>query len=247
MKNLVLILSLLITSVSVQAQSAKEIITKADNKLRGNSAYAEMTITSIRPKWSKVMQLKTWTQGSNKSVTLITSPAKEKGTVFLMRDKEIWNYVPSIDRTVKLPPSMMMQNWMGTDLTNDDMVKQSSIVTDYTHKIIGSEKVGDLMCWKIELTPKKDAAVVWGKIITWIDKIDYMQMKALYYDEDDFLVNKIIATEVKLFGDKRLPSKLEFIPMDKKGHKTIIEYKTWQFGVTIPDEYFTTRYMKRLK
>jgi outer membrane lipoprotein-sorting protein len=215
--------------------------------LRGGSAYSEMTITSVRPKWSKVMELKTWTEGSTKSVTLVTSPAKEKGTVFLMNDKEIWNYVPSIDRTIKLPPSMMMQNWMGTDLTNDDMVKQSSIVADYDHKILGSEKIDDLMCWKIELTPKKDAAVVWGKIILWIDKEDYMQMKALYYDEDGFLVNKIITSDIKQFGDKKLPSKMEFIPVDKKGHKTIIEYKTWKFGVTIPEEYFTTRYMKRLK
>jgi len=247
MKTILLFFSILSIAFSTNSQTAKEIIKKSDGLVRGTSAYAELKITSVRPKWTKVMELKTWTEGSTKSVSLVTSPAKEKGTVFLMRDKEIWNYVPSIERTIKLPPSMMMQNWMGTDMTNDDMIKQSSIVTDYTHKILTSEKIGGLMCWKLQLTPKKDAAVVWGKIIVWIDKTDYMQMKILYYDEDDFLVNKIIASEVKQFGDKKLPSKLVFIPMDKKGNKTIIEYKKWDFDVTIPPEYFTTRYMKRLK
>jgi len=247
MKKILTLFTMLLLVSSAQAQTAKEIITKADGIIRGTTTYAELKITSIRPKWTKVMELKTWSEGSTKSVSLVTSPAKEKGTVFLMRDKEIWNYLPSIERTIKLPPSMMMQNWMGTDMTNDDMIKQSSIVTDYNHKILSTEKIGGLLCWKLELTPKENAAVVWGKIIIWIDKADYMQMKVLYYDEDDFLVNKIVASNVKQFGDKKLPSKLEFTPMDKKGNKTIIEYKTWQFGVKIPAEYFTTRYMKRLK
>ena len=72
---------------------------------------------------------------------------------------------------------MMMQSWMGTDLTNDDLIKQSSTVVDYTHKLLGSEAIQGLDCWKLELIPKEEATVVWGKIITWIDKADYMQMK----------------------------------------------------------------------
>ncbi|MDX5583637.1 MAG: outer membrane lipoprotein-sorting protein, partial [Aureibaculum sp.] len=121
------------------AQSAEDIIRKADEKYRGKSSYSEMTIDIVRPKWSKQMKIKGWTEGTKYSVSIVTSPAKEKGTVFLMRDKEVWNYMPTIDRTIKFPPSMMLQNWMGTDLTNDDLVKQSSILVDYTHKIIGEE------------------------------------------------------------------------------------------------------------
>ena len=232
---------------ALQAQSAREIIQKADAKVRGTSAYAEMSIQVVRPKWTKTMHLKTWTKGKDKSVSLVTAPAKEKGTVFLMRGKEIWNYIPSIERTIKLPPSMMMQNWMGTDMTNDDLIKQSSIVTDYEQEIVGSEMVEGRNCWKIALTPKPDASVVWGKILIWIDRKDYMQLKILYYDEDDFLVNKIIASDIKTFDRRVLPSKLEFIPVDKEGQKTIIRYQVWKFDVNIPEKYFSTRYMKRLK
>ncbi|HHC80660.1 MAG TPA: outer membrane lipoprotein-sorting protein [Flavobacteriia bacterium] len=231
----------------IKAQTATEIVNKSDKIARGTTSYAEVKITVVRPKWSKDMNLKIWSKGADYSVSLVTSPAKEKGSVFLKRKTEVWNYIPSIERTIKLPPSMMMQNWMGTDMTNDDLVKQSSIVVDYTHKIIGTEKVIGLDCWKLELTPKEDAAVVWGKIIMWIDKTDYMQLKIEFYDEDAFLVNKLIAYHPKKFGNRTLPSKIEYIPVDKKGQKTVIEYLVWKFDLSIPDTYFTSNYMKRLR
>jgi len=227
-------------------QSAEEIVQKADSKFRGMTSYAEMTIEIIRPKWSREMKMKAWSKGSDYSVSVITSPAKEQGTVFLMRDKEVWNYLPTLDRTIKFPPSLMLQNWMGTDLTNDDLVKQSSLVTDYDKKIVGEEDKEGYPCWKIELTPKQDAAVVWGKIILWIDKEEYMEMETDFYDEDQFLVNRMVASEVKTFDGKVLPSKLTVIPVDKPGQSTVITYQKWEFGLDVPPEYFTVNYMKRI-
>lgn len=227
-------------------QTADEIVKKADTKFRGKSSFSEITINIIRPKWSKEMKMKGWSKGSDYSVSVITSPAKEKGTVFLMREKEVWNYLPTIDRTVKFPPSMMLQNWMGTDLTNDDLVKQSSLVTDYDKKIVGEEDKEGYTCWEIELTPKSDAAVVWGKIIIWIDQKEFMQMQTDFYDEDMFLVNQMIGSDVKTFDGKLLPSKLTVIPKDKPGQSTIITYDEWKFDIDIPDVYFTTNYMKRI-
>ena len=231
---------------SIHAQSAADIIQKADKKFRGNTSYAEMTIDIIRPKWSKQMKMKAWSKGSKYSVSVVLSPAKEKGTVFLMRDKEVWNFIPNIDRKIKFPPSMMMQNWMGTDLTNDDMVKMSSIVEDYHSKIIGEEEKEGYPCWKIALTPKVNAAVVWGKIIIWVDKKEYMQMQVDYYDEDGFLVNQMLASDVKTFSQKKLPSKLRIIPKDKEGQETVITYTVWKFNIKVPEVYFTSNYMNRI-
>ena len=245
--SIFIIILFLVIPIFSQGQTAKEIIEKADEKMRGTTSYSEITITTVRPKWQKEMTLKTWTQGSDYSVSVVLSPAKEKGSVFLKRKNEVWNYLPSLERTIKLPPSMMMQSWMGTDLTNDDLIKQSSTVVDYTHKLLGSEAIQGLDCWKLELIPKEEATVVWGKIITWIDKGDYMQMKMEFYDEDDELVNLMSGSNVKTFGNKKLPSIMEFKPMDNEGHKTIIEYLVWEFDVDISDNYFTTQYVSRLK
>jgi outer membrane lipoprotein-sorting protein len=242
----ILILSLMILSNVSIGQTADDIVKAADEKFRGKSSYAEMTISIIRPKWSKDMKMKAWSKGSDYSVSVVMSPAKEKGTVFLMRNKEVWNYLPTIDRTIKFPPSMMLQNWMGTDLTNDDLVKQSSMVTDYDKKIIGEEEKEGYPCWKIELIPKENAAVVWGKIVIWIDKKEYMQLQTDFYDEDGFLVNQMIGSEVKSFDNKILPSKLTVIPVDKPGQSTVITYEQWKFDIIVPEDYFTTNYMKRI-
>ena len=229
------------------AQSAEEIIKKADEKYRGKSSYSEMTIDIVRPKWSKQMKIKGWSEGTKYSVSIVTSPAKEKGTVFLMRDKEVWNYMPTIDRTIKFPPSMMLQNWMGTDLTNDDLVKQSSILIDYTHKIIGEELMEGYTCWVIELTPKEDAPVVWGKVLIWVDNNEFMMLRTDYYDEDDFLVNQMIGSEIKEFSGKKLPSKLRIIPSENTGQETILIYDKLEFDISISDQYFTINYMKRIR
>jgi outer membrane lipoprotein-sorting protein len=246
MKNIYLIL-IVFSALNLNSQTALEIIEKADSKMRGASSYSEMSITIVRPKWQKTMTMKNWSEGNDFAVSLVTSPAKEKGSVFLKRKNEVWNYLPSLERTIKLPPSMMTQSFMGTDLTNDDLVKQSSMVVDYTHKILTEDNVRGFTCWKLELTPTEEATVVWGKLVVWIDKKDYMQLKVEFYDEDEELVNLMEGYEAKMYGDKKLLSRIEFIPLDDEGNKTIIEYNVWEFDQEIPSNYFTTQYVSRLK
>jgi len=245
--NRFLFLLFCFTSTGMLCQNARDIVENSDVRLRGTSSYAEVSITIVRPKWQKEMNLKSWSRGNEYSVTLVTSPAKEKGSVFLKRKREAWNYLPAIERTIKLPPSMMTQNWMGTDFTNDDLIKQSSIVIDYTHEIIGSETLEGLDTWKIELFPTEESSVVWGKLIVWIDKIDYMQLKTEFYDEDLEIVNKMVGSEIKQYNGRKLPSKLEFYPLEDEGHKTIIHYNKWNFDIKVPENYFSTQYVSRLK
>lgn len=233
---------------SAQNISAKEVIKKADEILRGvKSTKAEMTIKIVRPKWSREMKMKSWSKGDDLSMILITTPVKDRGTTFLMRKKEVWNWIPAIDRTIKLPPSMMMQSWMGTDFTNDDLVKQSSIVTDYLHTIVGDSTIDGRECYKLQMIAKEDAPVVWGKILTWVDKKDYLQLYTEFYDEDDELVNVMKASEIKNMGGKLLPTRTEMIPMDKKGQKTVMTYSNLEFDIPIEDSFFSTQKMKRLK
>lgn len=250
MKKIILSLaSLLMISLSVFSQnlSAKQIIVKADNLQRGQSNKGEMKMTIIRPKWTRTITLKSWSRGTDYSMTYILSPAKEKGQVFMKRKNEMWNWVPTISRMIKLPPSMMSQGWMGSDYTNDDILKESSIVVDYDHKIIGTEKLENLDCYKIELTPKEDAAVTWGKVIKWISKKDYWQLKTEYYDEDDELIRTEIASEIKTFGDRKLPSKLVILPADKPNQRTEVNILSSNFNVNIQESFFSQQNMKRVR
>ena len=224
-----------------------DIVKKADQKRRGETNYSEMIITIVRPSWSREMRIKAWSKGTEFSLILLTNPARDKGTAFLKRNKEIWNWIPSIDRNVKLPPSMMMQSWMGSDFTNDDLIKESSIIEDYTHRLLGDSVIQGRDCYKIELIPKPQAPVVWGKIYSWIDKQDFMELKTELYDEDGYLVNRVHFTEIEMLDERLLPSKMEYIPVDKPGHKTMIKYSSVDYDVAIGEKYFSLQNMRNVR
>jgi hypothetical protein len=235
-----------LTLFPARAQDATEIVRIADLKVRGESSRGTTTIEIVRPTYTRELSMVHWSKGSDFYMLLITSPPRDNGSAFLKREKQIWNWLPSIERTVKLPPSMMTQSWMGTDFTNDDLVRQSSLVVDYTHAVVGEELVGGRSCWKIELTPRPDAAVVWGRVLLWIDASDYMQMRGEYYDEDGFLVNTVLGKEPAVLGGRLLPSVLEVIPAEKEGHKTVMTTLSLDFDLEIDNGFFTQRRMRAL-
>ncbi len=247
MKTTSFVVLLLTLPFAVFSQTAKDIVKKSDERARGKTSFASVTIETVRPTWKREMSLKVWTKGNDFSLIFVTSPAKDKGIVFLKRQKEVWNWIPSIDRNIKLPPSMMNQSWMGTDFTNDDLVKEASIVEDYGHTMGRDSMIDNRACYKIELKPKPTASVVWGKINLWIDKKDYLMLNAEYFDEDNVLVNQMRASEVKILGGRLLPSRMEMIPIDKKGNKTVLIYKSLEFDKAINDSFFSTNNMSKVR
>ncbi len=247
MKTNIFIMAFLMSIVTSYAQDATAIVQKANDLVMGKTSKGLMTMTIERPTWSRTVSMKSWSQGNEYYLILITEPARDKGQVFLKRNADMWNWMPTISRMIKIPPSMMSQSWMGSDFTNDDLVKMNSIVEDYIHKIVGDEKVGGYDCYKIELIPKENAAVVWGKINMWIDKNEFFEIKMEYFDEDMNLVNTQISSNVTQFGDRKLPAHLEMIPADKEGHKTILDMKDMEFNTDISESFFSQQNMKRIK
>ena len=249
MKNLITTgIFLLLAFQLGYAQNATEIVKRADDKMRGEkSSISTMTMKIIRPTWERTISFKTWTKGTENSLTLVTAPAKEKGQTFLKLDREMWSWNPTISRTIKLPPSMLSQGWMGSDYTNDDLLNQRSIVVDYIHEIIGSETLENRDCYKIELIPKPDAPVVWGKIIFWISKKEDLILKSEYYDEDDYLVKTELGHNIKNISGRILPTQYEIIPEDEDNQKTVVDILSMQFNVPIEDSFFSLQNMKRLR
>ena len=231
---------------NAHSQTAKEVVEKADAKMRGNTSQAEITILTVRPTWTREMKVKAWMKGKDLSMILVQSPARDKGIIFLKRKKEVWNWMPSLEKMIKLPPSMMSQSWMGTDFTNDDLVKESSVVNDYTHRFSGDTIIDNRSCYKIEMIPKPEAAVVWGKLVVSIDKKDFMELSSLFYDEDGKLVNTMIGSNVKTMDGRLIPTRFEMIPADKPNQKTVMIYRSVLYNRTINDSFFTTEKAKSL-
>ena len=241
------LLFLCLTGTAALAETASEIVRKADLQMRGESSYTETTMQIIRPDWTRTMSMKGWSKGADYSLVLVTAPARDKGSSSLKRNQEMWNWVPSIERVIKIAPSMLGQSWMGSDFTNDDLINQSSIVVDYTHVMLREEKFDDADCWVIESTPKENAPVVWGKQVLWISQNKYHMRKVAYFDEFDELINTMSTTDVKQIGGRSIPTRMEMQPADKPDQKTVLIYHNAEFDFDIPDSFFSQSNMKGLR
>ncbi len=232
---------------AVSAQSASEIIERMENVMQGESSYAEMTMTIERPRYTRNVSMKAWSLGDEYSLILITAPARDEGTAYLKREDEIWNYVPTIDRTLKMPPSMMSQSWMGSDFTNDDLVRETTLQDDYDHSILREEEYEARDVWVLELIPHPDAPIVWGKVLVWVDKEHFIMLKEEQFDQSNELASTIEFTNITEMDGRTFPAKMTMIPADEPDHTTIMEYEELDFDIDIDPSFFTRQNMKRVR
>jgi outer membrane lipoprotein-sorting protein len=240
-------LSVINTVSGQQNLSAKQIIEKADRNTQGESSISTMTMTIKRPAWERTVGFKNWAKGRDLALTLVTEPAKEKGQAFLKRGNDMWNYIPSIGRLVKLPPSMMAQGWMGSDYTNDDILNESSLVVDYTQEMIGTEEFQGNKCYKISLVPLENSKVVWGRILTWVSTADFLFLKSEYFDENQALIRTETAGQIQVMDGRTIPTRMEIIPADEPQNRTIVIIQSMDFDVKLDDGFFSQQSMKMIK
>ncbi|TVQ04000.1 MAG: outer membrane lipoprotein-sorting protein [Balneolaceae bacterium] len=229
------------------AQDAAEILDRMEQVMRGDSGYSEMTMKIVRPRYEREISMRSWHLGTDYSLILITAPARDEGIAYLMRENDIWNYDPRIDRTTRLPSSMMAQSWMGSDFTNDDLVRDTDIIRDYEHTILRTEEVDGRESYVIEMIPKPGTPIVWGKVLVWVSKDDYLQLRAENYDQRFELVNTMTLDEIKELGGRTIPSRITVTPADKQNEQTVLNYRAMEFDIDIDENFFSRANMQRVR
>lgn len=225
--------------------SARQIIQDADNLSRGKTSYAEITMRLVRKRWKREVSMKAWTQGNEKSFIVVLSPAKDAGTTFLKLGRQMWNYLPKVERRIKIPPSMMLQSWMGSDFTNDDVARADSMITDYTHKVVGEEIVEGKACWKIESIPLEDAPIFWGKVLTLVQKDGRIYRRQEFYNEDMEIRKVMTLDRVRDTSGRRVPTRYTMIDKKKPGNSTVLLFEKILFDVAIPQGTFSRQNLVR--
>jgi outer membrane lipoprotein-sorting protein len=232
---------LLLSAIPLLALTADEIIKKVEYNTLSDSGYSKVTMIVTTARGERTMKMESWNRGNEKSFIKVLYPKKDRGITFLKIDTTMWQYVPKIEKTIKIPSSMMMQSWMGSDFTNDDMAKESSIVDDYD-AVLSEE---DNVTYTLDLIPKEDAAVVWGKIVMKIQKDHFIPLEAVYYDEDDIKQRVLYYSDVQVIGDRHFPAVMTLVPLEKKKNKTVIIMDEMDFDAKIKDSRFTKSALKR--
>ncbi len=219
---------------------AAEIVKKIDELYRSSTSAGEMEMEIITPNWQRTLRMKVWTKGMNKTFIRILAPQKEKGVATLRLGNEMWNFLPNVNKVIKIPPSMMMSSWMGSDFTNDDLVGEFTLLEDFTYKLITPEEAEAGLLY-LEAIPREDLPIVWGRIVTAVRQEDYLPVWDKYYDEKGNLMRVIHFKDIKLFGSRKIPATMELIPQNKQGQKTVIRYVAMEFDKKLDDAIFSLR------
>ena len=206
---------------------------------RADASISEADLTVTTSRNTRTMSMKIWTKGEEKALIVIQGPPREKGTATLKVDKNLWNYLPRIKRTIRIPPSMMLAAWMGSDFTNDDLVRESSYRDDYDYELVGSAE--DLDGWQINFQAKPDMVGLWERLELVVTKDGRLPLRVKSYDRKGRLARTIYWDDVKVFDGRLIPARMTLLPEDedKEGHKTEMVYRSLDFGVKIPDSTFS--------
>ena len=223
---------------------ARELLDATDDVQRGESSHARVSMHVKTSRWERTMTMEAWSKGEEKSLIKILSPAKEAGMSTLKVDDNIWNYLPKVDRTMKVPAAMMSGAWMGSHFSNDDLVKESRMADDYTYEIVEMPTDTAEGLYVIELVPKPDAPVVWGKVVVKIRGEDRMPVSIEYRDEDGTPARTMTFADVRELGGKLVPCKMTLLPADKPEEFTEVVYEMLEFDVEIPDSTFTLQALR---
>ncbi len=248
-KRLLIITPLLLFLLGGQSfpeeKTSQEILDKIDKMWRGESSVGTYQMKIKTSNWERNLRIKSWTKGLDYTLITIEYPKKEKGVSTLKVQNNLWNFLPKINRVIKVPSSLMMGSWMGSHFTNDDLVKESTLANDYHHSITFEGVRDGQEVYEITLLPKEDAAVVWGKIAILVRKDDLMPLYEEFFDENGKPVRKMTLTEVKMLGGRLLPTRMTVVPYDKPGEFTEVVYVEINFDVELSDSFFSLRNLKQ--
>jgi outer membrane lipoprotein-sorting protein len=215
------------------------LIKRTEQLLDGRSSVSTMTMSIKTPAWSRKLKLKVWARGKDYAlIRIIEAGARETGMMTLKREKQLWNYLPQAARVMKLPSGMLGDSWMGSDFTNDDLVKGSSLADDFDSTVTGIAKQDGRDAWQVQLKPRPNATVVWGRIDMAIDRQSCVPAQEQFYDEDGKLARRMIFGDIRQVGWRQFPMTMTVIPSEA-GRETSIAYEDIQFDLDIPDDTFS--------
>ena len=226
--------------VSSSAMDLRELIRTVEQQYTGQSSFSEVEMTVVTGHWERHLKMESWSLGRERFLVRILAPVKEKGVATLKVENEVWNYLPKVDRVIRIPPSMMGGAWMGSHITNDDLVKANHIDQDYDFTLL--EETSE--SWRIEGIPKPDAPVIWGKIIYQIRKQHLVPSQIDYFDEEDIPVRRILFDDVQTVSGRTIPLKMTVFPLEKPKEKTVMHYRKLQFDVDLGKKVFSLGNLK---
>lgn len=242
MRLITLLFVLLGAAPAAADDTISRLTQKLDRLYRADSSHAKLSMQVVTPDFERTLRVEAWSEGLDKMLVRILSPKKEEGTATLRRGNEMWNHLPRIRKTIRIPPSMMMGSWMGSDFTNDDLLRATSWEQDYTAQIAADPPAGQVC---LDYSPKPDAAVTWSRVRVCFDAQRELPVTQAWFDEKGREARRMTLDEVKAIGGRELPTRMTLVPLLEKGRRTVVTYESLAFDVKHDSTLFSETRLRR--
>jgi outer membrane lipoprotein-sorting protein len=235
---------------ALEGLSADEVVRRLEDAMRGETAHMKAIMTITTPRWTRRVAFRSWDDRRNdRSLTRILDPKKDRGTGFLRVEGNLWTYLPRVERITRIPPSMMLQSWMGSDFTNDDIARESSMIDDYIPELLGAKEIDGRTALGVALVPREEAPVVWSKLELWMVEETYAPLLYIYYDEPLEgkleVVRRMVFSDIRDVAGRPFPHRWSLESVDKPGHSTEVVIEEASLDAEMDDSLFTQRTLKR--
>ncbi|MBF0547575.1 MAG: outer membrane lipoprotein-sorting protein [Candidatus Riflebacteria bacterium] len=222
-------------------EELRALIKKIETQHRGETSHSISQMNISTKEWKRTLKMENWSEGRDKFLVRILEPAKEKGTCTLKVNSDIWNFLPKIDRLMKIPSSLMGDKWMGSHFTNDDLVKEDKIDILYDFRL---EKKDEKFLF-VQAIPKSGVAVVWGKLLYTIDREKEVPKTIEYFDEAGVKVRVITFDRVSKISNRWVAQYMKVEPIENSGEYTEMIFDNLEFDIKLPSNLFSVQTLRK--
>jgi hypothetical protein len=219
------------------------LLKRFDEMYESSGTFAQTEIAIVKPEKTRTLRLRMWSKGEDKALLVVDAPSRDAGTATLKVGSNLWNYLPKISRTIRIPPSMMMASWMGSDLTNDDLVRENSYEEDYTSEFAGHST--DPPGWRVRLGARPGLVGLWNRVDVVFSYDDRLPVLAQFYDRKDRLSRTLRFEDVKEIGGRRIPTFVAVVPEREEGRRTELRYLHIELDLELDDGMFSLQQLER--
>ncbi len=218
--------------------TARDLIAGALDLVRGRTSYAQMSMTVHRPTWERTSSLIAWTRGREDALIRFTAPAKDAGNATLKQGEKMWTYTPKLNRTIRLPYSLMSQSWAGSDFSYNDLSRTDKLLRYYDLRIVSTDQQDGHTVYTINAVPFDDAPVVWGKE-EWVLRDDYVLISQTFFDQSMEPLKRMSSLEIGQLDDRVMATRMRMVKLDEPENYTELVYEDADFNIELEDKTFT--------
>jgi outer membrane lipoprotein-sorting protein len=217
--------------------------------LSGQASHAVAAAAKITPqqivekadriRFPEIKQYRVLSKGNDRTLLMTTAPAIDKGTILLMRDHDLWAFLPNLSQPVRLPLSQKLTG----EVANGDLAR-ANFTGDYEPALLRTETIGNETYYLLELKASR-RGVTYHRVLYWVNQANYRPFKAEFFTLSNRLIKTCHFQAYQNFGGTIRPTQLIMEDALHKDGRSVMDYSGMRLR-KLPDKTFTKNYLKKL-